>query len=234
MLGASLRSDAEALRVTGQNVANLQTLGYRRQISVVESAFESLATNSKNLASSVVPPILKSATDWHAGSLQASNNPWHVALEGDGYFVLSTPAGEQVTRRGDFGLDASGKLVSREGFAVLGESGEIVPPSGAPTIDLDGSIRINGQVIDRLRRVAADVGALTPAGDSRYATSSQSALTEGVATTVRQGFVEGSNVAPTDELLRLMETMRHFDTTQHFVRGANDMLNNAISTLGKI
>jgi flagellar basal-body rod protein FlgF len=231
LLGASLRADAEALRVTSQNIANVQTPGYRGEVSVLE--FESAA---RKAAASIdlLTPTPRVANDFRTGSLQQADGPWNVALQGDGYFVLSTPSGEQVTRRGDFTLDSTGKLVSHDGFAVLGDGGEITPPSGAPTIDSDGTIHVNGQVIDRLRRVTAEPTALVSTDDSNFAPASSSSLTEGGVSTVKQGFLETSNVTPTDELLRLMETMRHFDMAQHFVRGASDMLSNAITTLGRI
>jgi flagellar basal-body rod protein FlgF len=233
LLGASMRADAEALRIASQNVANLQTPGYRREVSVLRTAFDPLLSQGHIPAVSLIAPTMQSASDSRAGSIQQSSGPWHVALEGEGYFVLETLAGEQVTRRGDFSIDATGRLVSHEGFAVLGEGGEITPPSGTPTIDPDGTIHVNGQVIDRLRRVTADARALLPSGETRFSPAESSALTETSANAVKQGFLEGSNVTPTEELLRLMETMRHFEMTQHFVRGANDMLGNAIGTLGK-
>ena len=232
LLGDSLRADAEALRVTSQNVANLQTPGYRREVAVLESAFESAAR--KAASADLLTPTMRVANDFRTGSLQQTDGPWNVALQGEGYFVLSTPSGERVTRRGDFTLDPTGKLVSHDGFAVLGDGGEISSPSGVPAIDADGTIHVNGQVIDRLRRVTVDPTALVSSGDGNFAPASNSSLTEGAANTVKQGFLETSNVTPTDELLRLMETMRHFEMTQHFVRGASDMIDNAITTLGKI
>ena len=230
LLGDSMRADAEALRVTSQNIANVQTPGYRREVSVLE--FESMARQVAPL--DLVSPTVRVTNDFRTGSLQQTDGPWNVALQGEGYFVLSTPSGEQVTRRGDFTLDANGKLVSHDGFPALGDGGEITPPSGVPTIDADGTIHVNGQVVDRLRRVSADPSALVSSGDGNFAPTSSSNLTEGAPNTVRQGFVETSNVTPTEELLRLMETMRHFEMTQHFVRGANDLLDNAITTLGKV
>lgn len=235
MLGDSMRADAEALRVTSQNIANVQTPGYRSEVSVLE--FESMARKAAlrpaQASVDLATPTVRVANDFRTGSLQQTDDPWNVALQGDGYFVLSTPSGELVTRRGDFSLDSTGKLVSRDGFAVLGEGGEIKPPDGAPTIDSDGTIHVNGQMIDRLRRVTVDPTALVSSGDSNFAPASSSSLTEGGVSTVKQGFIETSNVTPTDQLLRLMETMRHFDMTQQFVRGASDMLNNAITTLGR-
>jgi len=232
LLGDSLRADAEALRVTSQNVANVQTPGYRREVSVLESTFESAARKAASV--DLLTPTMRVANDFRTGSVQQMDGPWNVALQGEGYFVLSTPSGECVTRRGDFTLDATGKLVSHDGFAVLGDGGEITSPSGVPTIDADGTIHVNGQVIDRLRRVTVDPTALVSTGNGNFAPVSGASLTEGAANTVKQGFLETSNVTPTDELLRLMETMRHFEMTQHFVRGANDMIDNAITTLGKI
>src|ERR1700729_2126268 len=134
MLGDSMRADAEALRVTSQNIANVQTPGYRREVSVLQ--FESMAR--KAAAIDLLSPTVRVANDFRTGSLQQADGLWNVALQGDGYFVLNTPSGEQVTRRGDFALDSTGKLVSHDGFAVLGDGGEITPPSGAPTIDSDG------------------------------------------------------------------------------------------------
>ena len=230
LLGDSMRADAEALRVTSQNIANVQTPGYRREVSVLE--FESMTRKAASV--DLQSPTVRVANDFRTGSLQQTDGPWNVALQGEGYFVVSTPSGEQVTRRGDFTLDSTGKLVSHDGFPVLGDGGEITPPTGAPTIDADGTIHVNGQVIDRLRRVSADPSALVSSGDGNFTLAASSTLTEGAPNTVKQGFVETSNVAPTDELLRLMETMRHFEMTQHFVRGASDMLDNAITTLGKI
>lgn len=230
LLGASLRADAEALRVTSQNVANVQTPGYRREVSVLD--FESAAHKASSI--DLLMPTPHVANDFKTGSLQQADGPWNVALSGDGYFVLNTPSGEKVTRRGDFMLDASGKLVSHDGFAVQGDAGEITPPVGAPTIDSDGNILVNGQLVDRLRRVTVDAKSLVADGDTNFAPQSSSSLTEGGASTVKQGFLETSNVTPTDEILRLMETMRHFEMTQNFVRGAGDLLNNAITTLGRV
>jgi flagellar basal-body rod protein FlgF len=230
MLGDSMRADAEALRVTSQNIANVQTPGYRGEVSVLQ--FESLAHKAAGV--DLVTPTVSVANDFRTGSLQQTDGPWNVALQGDGYFVLNGPSGELVTRRGDFGLDSTGKLVSHEGFPVLGNGGEITPPQGIPTIDTDGTIRVNGQEVDRLRRVTVEPSELVSSGGSNFALRSGSSLTEGGVSTVKQGFIETSNVTPTDQLLRLMETMRHFDMTQQFVRGASDMLNNAITTLGKI
>ena len=241
MLGDSMRADAEALRVTSQNIANVQTPGYRSEVSVLE--FESMArtaalqpghaSHGAQASIDLAAPNVRVANDFRTGSLQQTDAPWNVALQGDGYFVLSTPSGELVTRRGDFALDSTGKLVSQDGFAVLGDGGEIKPPDGAPIIDSDGTIRVNGQMVDRLRRVTVDPTTLVSSGDSNFAPSASSSVTEGGVSTVKQGFIETSNVTPTDQLLRLMETMRHFDMTQQFVRGASDMLNNAITTLGR-
>ena len=97
LLGDSLRADAEALRVTSQNVANLQTPGYRREVSVLESAFESMAR--KAASADLLTPTMRVANDFRTGSLQQTDGPWNVALQGEGYFVLSTPSGERVTRR---------------------------------------------------------------------------------------------------------------------------------------
>src|SRR5579872_7159046 len=108
LLGATLRADAEALRMTSDNVANLQTAGYRREVSVMQMPFDALAaTHGAGGELALLAPTIQSSTDYRTGSMQQGSSPWHMAIEGEGYFVLSTPTGEQVTRRGDFSLDAT-------------------------------------------------------------------------------------------------------------------------------
>jgi flagellar basal-body rod protein FlgF len=230
-LSDALRNDAETLRVIGQNVANMDTVAYRREIAVQHTSFEAVAEEAR--ASAAAAPAFATQFDQRPGTLRSTGEALHFALEGAGFFVVDAPGGEALTRRGDFRVDTEGRLVTQAGLPVLGKLGAIALDGAAPAIGADGGVRVNGALIDTLRiaQVASETQ-LTALGGDLYRAAQLDA--DSGAVRVRQGFLESSNVAPVEEMVRLMETMRHFETLQRFVRGYDDMTGKAISELGRI
>lgn len=229
-LSDALRNDAETLRVIGQNVANLETVAYRREIAVTHATFEQAAEEAR--AGIGRPLSVQSMIDPRPGTLKSTGEPLHLALEGPGFFVVETPQGEALTRRGDFRLDSDGRLVTKDGLVVLGGQGAI-HVAGTPAIAPDGTVRVGGETVAQVRiaQVAAD-SQLTPIGGDLY-TAAQLPDAD-MSARVRQGFLETSNVESVQEMVRLIETMRHFETVQRFVRGYQDMVGKAITELGKV
>jgi len=213
-----------------QNVANASTTGYRR---VVPAAF-ALPPVEEAVMSVGLPPRIVGVTDFAAGPLESTSGALDLAIEGPGFFVVSTAVGEALTRRGDFRVGADGMLVTQSGDHVLGERGAIPASGQRVEIGANGIVTVDGAATERLRVVEVPAGtALTASDGGYYVAPAGTSLIEGGASTVRQGFIEGSNVAPVNEMIRLMETMRHFEATQRFARGYDDMLSLAISELGR-
>ena len=235
-LSEAMRNDAETLRVIGQNVSNIDTVAYRREIAVMRSSFDQAADLARaELGTSAelsAPVDFETAVDQRPGTLKASSEALHLALEGPGFFVIDTPQGEALTRRGDFRLDSEGRLVTQKGLPVLGENGH-VQIAGTPQIAVDGAVRVDGTVVAQLRIAQVAPGApLTSLGSDLYGGDQ---LPQGDSSArVRQGFLEASNVESVQEMIRLIETMRHFEGVQRFVRGYDDMMGKAISELGKV
>lgn len=229
-LSDALRNDAETLRVIGNNVANMDTVAYRREIAVTRPSFEQATDDARAALGRAL--TMESMFDQRPGTLKSSIEPLHLALEGPGFFVVETGQGEALTRRGDFRLDSDGQLVTQDGHAVLGSQGTI-QVKGTPVIDPDGTVRVGGEAVAQLRiaQVAAE-SKLTSLGADLY--SATQLPDADLSARVRQGFLETSNVESVQEMVRLIETMRHFETTQRFVRGYDDMVGKAISELGKV
>lgn len=229
-LSDALRNDAETLRVISNNVANMETVAYRREIAVTHPTFEQASDDARAALGRAL--TVQSMIDQRPGTLKSSAEPLHLALEGPGFFVVETSQGEALTRRGDFRLDSDGRLVTQDGHAVLGSQGTI-QVKGTPAIEPDGTVRVGGEAVAQLRiaQVAAE-SQLTPLGADLY--SAAQLPDADMAARVRQGFLETSNVESVQEMVRLIETMRHFETTQRFVRGYDDMVGKAISELGKV
>jgi flagellar basal-body rod protein FlgG len=223
---SALHDDAEAVRVISLNVANAQTPGYRREIAVSPNSF---ATDIDAHARAA-----ETAVDIRSGTLKSTSEPLSLAIAGKGFFVLSTAQGELLTRRGDFRLDQEGRIVTQDGDPVLGVNGPITVTDQHPVVASDGTVKIGDTVVDRLRIVEVGPGAtLSPAGNGALRLSGGE-LADGSASQVQQGFIETSNVQPVNETIQLMQTMRHFETAQRFVRGYDGMMDDAINLLGKI
>src|SRR5262249_3459591 len=82
--------------------------------------------------------------DFRTGPILQTGNPLDLAINGDAFFVVQTPRGERYTRNGAFQLDATGRVVTSEGYAVQSEAGPIqfqVNDSKIAISD-DGTIRV--------------------------------------------------------------------------------------------
>jgi flagellar basal-body rod protein FlgF len=230
-LSDALRNDAETLRIIGQNVANLETTAYRREIAVLRPSFDQVTDDARVSVERALG--VESVVDQRPGTLKSTSESLHLALEGPGFFVVETPDGEALTRRGDFRLDSESRLVTQAGLPVLGDNGVIRLDGATPQIAPDGTVRIAGDIVAQIRVAqVSPESQLTPIGGDLYRAAQLPDADSSAR--VRQGFLETSNVESVGEMVRLMETMRHFESVQRFVRGYDDMMGKAISELGKV
>jgi len=124
--------------------------------------------------------------------------------------------------------------VTSAGDPVLGDQGEIVLDSAAPTIDGTGKISVNGKTVAQLRIVKiSDKSALTRLGKGMYSAAATSVQEDPLGVRVRQGYLETSNVSVTDEMVHMIETVRHFESCQRVLKGYDAMLDRAINTIGE-
>jgi len=213
----SMLNDVERLRMLSHNLANATTPGYRRDVAVA-SAFDTR---------------LSAELDRSQGAMRYSANPLDVALEGEGFLVLQSPSGPVLTRQGALRLDPAGRLVGPNGGAVQGTAGEIVLSQPEPRIDQAGNVWEGDKLAGTLRIVRAPAdAAMTSLGNGLYACDT-ARLQELEAPRLRQGYVEASNVVPMREMVRLIETLRHFEAGQRLLRSHDDMLDRALGLLGE-
>jgi flagellar basal-body rod protein FlgF len=180
-------------------------------------------------------PTTHIATDLRAGTLQSTGRPLDIALEGSGYLLLQGAAGPLLTRRGDLQVSAQGMLVAANGDPVMGEQGAIQIGMDVPVIDADGSVRVNDQILDRLQVVqVTNEAGLQYLGNGIFAADDSAGVVVQDQALLRQGFLEASNISPVGEMVQMMEAMRRFESAQRFVRGYDQMMEKAISELGKV
>jgi len=230
--GMAARQKAQDVLAT--NLANVNTTGFKADRPVFETALQRTlyrveGTRLTPIGTLSAGTLLTTTyTDLQPGPLMRTGNPLDVAIEGEGYFAVQTPAGIRYTRNGAFSLDAQGTLVTREGFPVMGSRGVIrIPRHATLAIGEDGSLRIDGKVVDRLQivqgtmRKDADgwlVGNATPVATPRLVT----------------GMLEGSNVNIVREMVDMIAYLRAYETHQKAVHAQDETLARAINEMARI
>jgi flagellar basal-body rod protein FlgF len=178
------------------------------------------------------------ARDFGEGALRRTDAPFDVAVDGQGFFKVTTKAGDRFTRDGHLRLDDTGKLTTQAGNPVADDGGgEIVldPLKGEVTVAADGTV---SQGTDRVAKIGvyqfASLGALEKTGDNLYKNSSNQQPTPATAATVRQGMLEGSNVNSILEITRMIEVSRAYEQTTQMMSSEADLSRNSVARLGRI
>ena len=119
-----LRAHQEELDVVGDNVANVNTPGFKAAHAVFSSMFAQVvrpgSASAAPLQVGLGVRVAATLTDPTQGGLMVTNRPTDLAVDGEGYFVLLDGGVKVYTRAGSFRWDAEGKLVDPEGRPVLG------------------------------------------------------------------------------------------------------------------
>jgi flagellar basal-body rod protein FlgF len=235
---AGLAAQTQALELVAHNLANLSTTGYRGQ----ETTFRSLLTGSGAVNSNAINAAINdfgvlgnSRLDMAAGSLIPTGNPLDAALTGSGFFTVQSEQGVLYTRDGGFHLTATGQLVTSQGDAVLGQQGGVTLPTGNVMISPDGTISVDGSVVDQLRLAEfSPQTSLTAVGNATYSAPAGSALVA-AGTAVNQGMLEGSNVSPTEGVVQLITVQRNAEMLSRALSALDGQLNQiAVQDLPKV
>ena len=218
------------------NIANVTTTGFKAEALIPEKVSDrpAVATDKPSDIRFVDGWALQ--RDMRAGPMQRTGNAFDLAIDGEGFFAVRNGAETLYTRDGRFSPTAEGLLVDREGRPVLDDAGQeiIVDPAAAPpTITEDGTLSQAGAVIGRIGVSSfATPGALERVGDNLWR-QTVDAPQAAEAARVRQGFLEGSNVAAVLELTRMLDTSRAYERATRIVRDADQLRSRALDRLGR-
>lgn len=225
--------------VTANNLANVDTTGYKKDTALFKSFPEFLVQriNDQRENLTAKPQVIGTlgtgaivdeiVTSHDQGTLRETSNPFDLAITGDGYFVVQNPNGTFYTRNGNFTLDAVGNLVNSNGDYLMGQTGPItIGNSGNVVIDQAGNVIEDGRRVASIRLVAvADKRALTKVGDSLFAGGQATAGIQGL---VRQKFVEISNVNVINEMVNMITISRAYEANQKLITAHDLTLGQAM------
>lgn len=238
----SLRAAGHALmywqrrqEVNANNLANVETAGFRAERVFAEATAGGV-------------PALGTVVDPRAGSLRETGGPLDLALEGPGRFVVETPEGAQLLRSGSFALDPDGRIVDDRGYPLMGVGGALVLPPGPVRIDNRGVVTVADEEVGRLRIVrevevdrndAARGGGVGGPGrgsprDDTFAAMESLDEVPASQVTVRQGYMEGSNVSALESLIEMTTIQRSFEAVQNSVRAIDSMMDTVANRIGRV
>jgi flagellar basal-body rod protein FlgF len=233
------------LDVVANNIANVNTTGYKADSSLFEEFLTSGAHEDNFVgADRRVSYVQDRATfrDFSQGAPDQTKNPLDVAIDGSGFLVVQTAAGERYTRDGGLQLNGQGQLVTVAGDPVLGASGPIVfqPTDHDINVAPDGTITVvegtskADSVRGKLRLVSfADAQKLLKQGSNLYS-AGEGAAQPDAKSTVRQGFIEKSNVNAVAEMSRMIEVTRAYTQISTLLQQQSDLHKTAIQQLAEV
>ena len=235
---AGLAAQTQALELVAHTLANLSTTGYRGEQTTFRSllAGEGAAGASPmNAAINNFGVLSGSRLDLTSGSLAPTGNPLDMAVAGNGFFAVQSAQGTLYTRDGGFHLTPDGQLVTSQGNQVLGEQGPITLPTGNISISADGTISVDGNLVDKLQLDEFPSGTkLTALGNAMYAAPAGSAV-PAAESSVNQGMLEGSNVSATQSVVQLITVQRNAEMLSRAMSAIDGQLNQtAVQDLPKV
>ncbi len=236
---AAMNANARWQESISDNLASASLPGYKKQDVSFEAVQAGLMSQAApNAQTQFLLPRFTSTTNFTQGILRATGVPTDAAIDGKGFFEVQMPSGATAyTRDGEFHLNANGQLVTKQGYPVIGDTGPIQLDTnlgGQITIAPTGEISQGNEVRGKLKVVDfAQPSDLTQISGGFFTNQNPAVTpTEVPATSIRAGFLEGSNVSTMTEMANLISVMRSFETNQRTMQIHNERLGRTISELG--
>jgi flagellar basal-body rod protein FlgG len=268
---SGMRAQQWRLDSVANNLSNINTDSYKREEAVFKANPELLLRRTGDDGVFLNPfgshdnaPIIgrmgtgvemnELYVDFSQGAFKETENDYDMALDGGGFFAVSTPYGERYTRNGSFQLGKEGYLETKEGYPVMGQNGPIRIQANNFKVDKEGNIWINAEYADNPEQmigrednewgdvVLLDTLKLVGFERERYLKKQGSSLYRadefsGEAIVleaedrpkVHQGFNEAANVDPVVEMVQMIEVNRSYEANQKVIQSHDSMLGTLIN-----
>jgi flagellar basal-body rod protein FlgF len=216
------------------NLANASSPGFRKDAVFTQELSRAQAKHVPRQTDWEQPMIDQVYTSFEQGSLDKTDNPLDLALEGDGFFVYETEEGDRIySRAGDLTIDPQGFLVNPEGQKLQGEGGPINVGSGNISIAESGQVEVDNipqatiQVVDFNDKSVlqkAGTGFMIPDGIEPAAA---------VDFAIRQGYLEGANVEIIQEMVNMIISFRNYEADAQAAKAQDDSLEKLMGNVGR-
>jgi flagellar basal-body rod protein FlgF len=234
------QAQARRLEVIANNLANVETAGFKRDIPTFQARFAEAiqqgldrpGSRSQNDVGGGVK-LAEAITDYSGSSLRQTEAPTDFAINGDGFFQVRGRDGSvYLTRAGNFTLDTQGRLITQTGnMPVLDESRSEITVDGTRPWELqaggvivqDGSATALGLVEPR------SLGDLVKVGSNMFRSLAPTASVPAGERDIRQGYLEQSGVNATREMMAMIETSRAFEANTKLIQHQDSMISGLVN-----
>jgi flagellar basal-body rod protein FlgG len=225
--------NSRRLEIISNNIANVSTPGFKVSRPVF-NAFTGEDESGNEMLQNTFVSMYDSYVNFATAPLLETGSKLDFAIEGEGFFVVSTPDGPMYTRNGKFTISQDKKLVTTDGYPVLGKSGEIDVGGQNGNADIsvenDGSVFVDKSFVDVIKIVDfADKKYIRNYGKNLFINTK-----EGTAeiipenSTIRQGYYEASNVDVMREMIEMIHTVRAYEAYTKIGESLDDVLGKLI------
>lgn len=235
------------LGVVANNLANINTTGYKADSSIFEqfllpeASADAFPADSRDLA------YVRDRATWHRfapGPTLRTGGALDVAIDGDAFLVVQTAAGQRYTRNGALQITPTGTLVTAAGDPVLGVGGPIQFQTSDHDISIgeDGTITVregasatSDSIRGQLQLARFDnPGALQKEGSSLFSAPPGIAPLPPQNVRVVQGAIEQSNVNAVGEMARMVEITRAYESIAGLLQQQATMRASALDKLAAV
>ena len=226
----SLNNNFQKMSNIANNLANINTTGYKREIPFSEVLFNE--GNSK----------ISQYTDFGQGNFVKTSSPLDLAIQGNGFFLVQTEKGTELTRNGSFSVSEDGFIINGNGDKLMGSKGAINlndflfdKQHDDLKVQENGAIYIDNQYVDSLQVVQAENPSMLqrdsnqnyiPTDDDYYGIDENEYQ-------VMQGYLEESNVNPIVEMESMIKTSKDYQSSYKIVVLLDASLEKA-NEIGKV
>lgn len=240
---------SKKLDITSHNLANIDTTSYKKDKTIFKSQVPKVEFDLLDVqAEDVEMPakvfhidkhnvvVDETFTDFSQGSFKKTDNPFDIAIQGDGFFKIETPQGVRYTRNGTFAVSNDNKLVTVDGYKVLDENNNEITISGTNfKVNDSGTIFANDTEVAKLAVIEIDSKQIEKTEKTFYKSINQN-IQENKAqnASLHQGFLETSNVNPIEEMVNLISLHRTFELNTRLIETYGELNRKSAGDVGRI
>jgi len=216
----SLHTRMKNLQIISNNLANANTTGFKREVP-----FSEYLSREDGMQ-------VKQITDFSDGSLSATGNPFDLAISGEGFFMIDTANGIELTKNGKFSINSEGYLIDANGDKVITNNGglniyeSLVDKKREILITKEGEIKQGEIVIDKLLIAKVDSQEGMRRSDNQHFVLEDLNYSpaEDDDYQIYQGYLEESNTNPIIELENMIKVNKDFEASQKAIRSLDNIL----------
>lgn len=225
----SLNNGFQRMSNIANNLANINTVGYKREIPFTEVM---LSAGKSQLVQ---------FTDFRQGGLTKTSSPLDLAISGSGFFVVETPNSTELTRNGSFTVSDDGFIVNNQGDKLMGIKGPInlndflLNENKELKVLRNGEIYVGKQYVDSLLIMQSD----DPLSLRRDSSMNFLSLTgdfipvDEDSYQVMQGYLEDSNVNPIVEMEEMIKSSKDYQSSYKMINFLDKSLEKA-NEIGRV